>query len=200
MEKPLNKCCTRCRITKPIFDFSGHPDMSDGKQSQCKDCFAERARLKRVGKPCISCGNPKEVGVPKGAKLCIGCSEVCFECKVNPREKQHRLCRSCSAERDKIRNATPERKIQIRISKIMSKYKVTKDVAIQLSQIKNCDACGKPLVRAGDTHIDHCHDTGEVRGVLCFNCNAALGHLKDDSMRLQLLIMYLTKHRGRTND
>lgn len=28
-------------------------------------------------------------------------------------------------------------------------------------------------------HVDHCHEAGRVRGVLCFSCDAALGQLKD---------------------
>ncbi|MFJ3233170.1 endonuclease VII domain-containing protein [Streptomyces sp. NPDC086787] len=32
---------------------------------------------------------------------------------------------------------------------------------------------------ASPVHVDHCHKTGRVRGVLCFNCNSAIGKLGD---------------------
>ncbi|WP_406433909.1 endonuclease VII domain-containing protein [Streptomyces sp. NBC_00631] len=32
---------------------------------------------------------------------------------------------------------------------------------------------------APPVHVDHCHKTGRVRGVLCFNCNSAIGKLRD---------------------
>lgn len=39
--------------------------------------------------------------------------------------------------------------------------------------------------------VDHCHVTGEVRGLLCHNCNRALGLLKDDPRLLRQALEYL---------
>lgn len=44
-------------------------------------------------------------------------------------------------------------------------------------------------------HLDHCHDTGRIRGVLCNNCNLALGHFRDNTDLLQAAIQYLTKEK-----
>jgi len=58
-----------------------------------------------------------------------------------------------------------------------------------LSMSKCCEACGttERLV------IDHCHNTGDVRGTLCRKCNIALGHADDNIETLKALINYLGK-------
>jgi len=43
-----------------------------------------------------------------------------------------------------------------------------------------------------DLAVDHCHSTGNVRGLLCSQCNTAIGLLKDDVSILQKAIVYLT--------
>lgn len=53
----------------------------------------------------------------------------------------------------------------------------------------NCAICDASM----DTpHVDHCHTTGKVRGLLCKLCNAGLGQFQDDTARLARAIVYLT--------
>lgn len=40
-------------------------------------------------------------------------------------------------------------------------------------------------------HVDHCHKTGRVRGLLCHSCNLGIGHLRDSIPLLEAAIDYL---------
>jgi hypothetical protein len=70
--------------------------------------------------------------------------------------------------------------------------------ALLLDQKGVCAICGKVngLTKHNGQHqlvIDHCHGTGAVRGLLCYNCNLGLGNFKDDPGLLKKAIRYLEK-------
>ncbi|WP_435863479.1 endonuclease domain-containing protein [Streptomyces prunicolor] len=44
---------------------------------------------------------------------------------------------------------------------------------------------------ASAVHVDHCPQTGRVRGVLCFNCNSGIGLLRDDPAAVYRAADYL---------
>jgi len=56
-----------------------------------------------------------------------------------------------------------------------------------------CKLCGtkKPGGNGKAFHVDHCHKTNVVRGLLCVNCNVALGKFKDDPEVLRLAATYV---------
>lgn len=62
-----------------------------------------------------------------------------------------------------------------------------------LAQGGACAACGDPFTKT--PHIDHCHETGVVRGLLCTQCNLALGLLRDDPVRIAALLAFINQHR-----
>ena len=57
--------------------------------------------------------------------------------------------------------------------------------ALVEAQRGSCASCGDPLELGPKTHVDHCHETGIVRGLLCANCNRALGLLGDSPAKVQ---------------
>lgn len=62
------------------------------------------------------------------------------------------------------------------------------------SQGGRCAICKEELVSDKKTHLDHDHRTRWVRGILCNNCNCAIGLLKDDVDILQSAILYIANN------
>lgn len=58
---------------------------------------------------------------------------------------------------------------------------------------KQDNKCAICKVDSEDRHldVDHSHDTGKIRGLLCRMCNVALGHMKDSVEIIQNAIVYL---------
>lgn len=56
-----------------------------------------------------------------------------------------------------------------------------------------CAVCGNPP-KLGNLHIDHCHETGRVRGLLCAGCNTSIGKLGDCAAGLRRAVAYLERH------
>ena len=57
-----------------------------------------------------------------------------------------------------------------------------------------CAICESPEPKGKGWHLDHCHETGKNRGVLCHNCNRGLGYMKDSVEILQTAVSYLKTH------
>ena len=73
------------------------------------------------------------------------------------------------------------------------KYNVSKEYLISLyeKQQNKCAICNQEPSTKRGLHVDHCHKTGKVRGLLCHGCNVSLGNFKDDVSLLNNAIEYL---------
>ena len=54
-----------------------------------------------------------------------------------------------------------------------------------------CAVCSREPTPGISLHVDHDHETGRIRGLLCFRCNNALGDLEDDPALLRAAARYL---------
>ena len=81
----------------------------------------------------------------------------------------------------------------------LRKYGITQEDydAIFVEQEGKCKACGVHQLKIkGRLCVDHDHETGEVRALLCSNCNTALGLLKEDITAILKLAEYTKQIKG----
>lgn len=72
------------------------------------------------------------------------------------------------------------------------RYQLSPGSVVQMlvEQGGRCGVCRTPIT-IGRCHVDHCHVTGVVRGLLCATCNNGLGSFKDDPALLRAAADYL---------
>lgn len=104
-------------------------------------------------------------------------------------------CKPCLAIERKEKH-DPDK---VRAAWLRDKYGLTVDEydAIYKAQQGSCAICGvhesKAPGRFNRLHVDHCHTTGEVRGLLCYTCNSVLGYARDSEDILLNAIQYLRR-------
>lgn len=126
---------------------------------------------------------------------------LCSRCSSFPRRStKNSLCKSCHNEDNRRYYKKMPRKDQ-RAKSLKSKYGLSFEEfqMILHKQEGRCSICMEEVY--WDTYtanpkkacVDHCHKTGKIRGILCSNCNRALGLLKDDLSRIKRLEGYLNR-------
>jgi hypothetical protein len=85
--------------------------------------------------------------------------------------------------------------------KKLNAYKLSDEDLDSLMSVGCCDICGKnicwnPKNTANKAYIDHCHETEDVRGVLCMQCNTSIGKLGDDIESIEHVLKYMKNPPG----
>ena len=102
-------------------------------------------------------------------------------------------CKPCNLQKKKKYYKSTGKSVK-RLSDNLKLYGISKEEYNQMftQQAGCCKGCNKHQSEFKKAFsIDHCHDTGIVRGLLCMHCNLILGHAKDSIDTLTNLINYL---------
>ena len=182
--------CARCKRRVPRERF--YADNQTGRlKTVCVECSVEPS-LQLV----------RDSLVPERA--CTKCGQIRpieqYALVVRGRPARRRMCKSCTKTRDAKRWAAKEGRTDDRAwaYRLRAVYNLTPDDFYTMLAVQGggCAICGREEGRTGQRlHVDHCHVTGVVRGILCHICNAGLGVFGDDTEKMRAAIAYLEHHR-----
>jgi hypothetical protein len=135
--------------------------------------------------------------------------KVCPKCGVKKeRSEYHKdknrndglagFCKECLvAKNKKWRENNPDKVKEHMSSRIWYKRKInyglTKEQFFEIMKIQEekCAICGTGIDER--CHVDHCHNTNVIRGLLCNTCNTGIGMLQDNPDILEAAAIYLRK-------
>lgn len=197
--------CTKCKQTKPIDSFYRDKlnTAREGRAKHCKDCKAKN----RISYDILSDSDP----------LIVNSIRECNYCKTKKTLSEFRktkfgkygrsyYCKNCEDCKGKIYKGTSQY-IELR-KKNSKKWNYKKSYGMSLEDVKALlnnqlglcanRACGKEIFidtddRKNKAFVDHCHETGKIRGMLCISCNTALGLIEQKNKMLGLT-EYLQKY------
>lgn len=189
IRKIKQKRCPKCNWWKELVDFHNNKKLKDGLSFYCKECTLKQRRVsyEKKKKPIRFLNRKQNV---KGW-TCNHCGIFKMPNLYHKNGKypdgtqRHQCwCAECTKEANykaKLKNGW---------------LLLTKEQYNHLynQQAGKCAICGthqKELKRT--LHTDHSHETGKIRGLLCFKCNAVLGMMNDSPERLNKAIQYLNR-------
>lgn len=191
------KTCHRCGETKPLSYFGRYS--ADGINGICKKCSRRKQmELEKANRTRIT-----REGIDEAApKTCARCKETKTRGDFFiDRAKKHGVCSNCKVCATKTAMEKYERdKVKLNLARMdaatKDRYGITTEEkrALAAYQENVCAVCGSADTqnqKYGDWFVDHNHETGEIRGLLCALCNFALGNVRDSKAILLAMISYL---------
>jgi hypothetical protein len=174
-----------------------------------KDCCSRASYLRKVNakdlpKPeprmCPNCGFP----FPEGKRINAAyCSPLCTKAAATRRKywKDIELTRDGKKKQaSRLRAVDPELaqrygRHRQRLNSLRRYGVSEQDIPFQLEKTV-CDCCGDPPDEKGPLHIDHCHESGKFRGMICRSCNLAIGQCQESVERLESCKQYIILHKS----
>jgi len=176
------KICPKCKVEKLAEDFNKSKNRSDGLSVYCKDCNKEYREINK-----ITLSNKKKEYYKSVREEKLKYNKQYFQnnisrCKDNNKKYYEN-------NKQKVIKRSKVRRYKIDFGITLEDF----DKRLSLQQNK-CLGCGKELTEKGDACLDHNHTSGKVRGILCRNCNLAIGGAKDNIEILKKVIKYIIKY------
>jgi hypothetical protein len=148
------KRCKKCGQVKPLDDFYRNKLGADGRRPECKACNLAARAAKYAEDPAPYIARVKRWQQANAEHL-------------NRYRREYR--------------GRPDRKRADRDAHLRRKFGIGIDdyECMFTAQGGGCAICGAPPPDAMSLHVDHDHDSGCVRGLLCVSCNNALGAFRE---------------------
>lgn len=202
--------CSKCRLDKPRDLFYRDRRSRLGRRSTCKSCdrladadesikakSSERKNLK------LTC--------PDGMLPCFACMKhkdfLCFHVNTSKKSGRASMCSECYCQYIKRQSIVVARKKNRKtsgawsysseyswIKKLKCFFGITKEEYYQILEKQGgvCAICRKHHdTKIKHLDVDHCHETGLVRGILCRACNNGIGLFRDRSDLADSAVKYL---------